>query len=398
MTTTAAARPPLARIVVFFSLLRLVINIGIRMIEPFLPIMAAGMGVDLISISLAVSASNTTSIISPLLAPISERSGRKAGMLLGMVFVLLGLAAMVIWPSFPAFFLFLLLLNLGNNLLSPTTQAYLGDLIPFDKRGLAIAVNEMSWAASFILGMPVVGFLLDRSGWTSPFWMLAGAGLVLLIFLLRLPSDRPVSRPDGHFLSSLGVVFRSPSARAGLVIAGLLGCAIQIPALVFGVWIQSSFHLEAVALGVTSSVIGFSELGGEVAAAVLVDRLGKKRSMAASLVLYILSALLLPLFRGSYFSTLVWLVIFFLTFEFSAVAAMTLMTELLPGARATLMSSFFSIFSLGVAVGSILAPHLYRYGFTVNVLAGAGLNLIALALVFRIKLQPASSQFSIETS
>ena len=354
MTTSAA--PASARQIVLFSLLRMVVNAGLRLVNPFLAIFSAGMGVDIITLSFAISFANLASAFSPLLAPVAERYGRKTGMLLGMSLAVVGTGLLVIWPGYPSFFAFLLLINLGNNILTPTTQAYLGDHVPFARRGLAIAVNEMSWALSFILGMPLIGFLLARAQWYSPFWLLTGLGLLGLVFLLRLPADRPVETHSGSFFSSLGVVIRAPAARAGLLLGAALGCGVEVVALMFGVWMKDSFALSAVALGAASAVIGFAELSGELSAGGLTDRLGKKPSILLGLGVNILTALLLPLFGRSYIGALIWLALFFLSFEFCTIGSMTLMTEVLPEARAALMTCFFSVFSLGVARGPCWRP------------------------------------------
>jgi len=70
-------------------------------------------------------------------------------------------------------------------------QAYVSDQVPYEKRGRLIALMELGWALSFILGMPVVALLIGRFGWRAPFPVLAGIDLVLFILILRIVPNAP---------------------------------------------------------------------------------------------------------------------------------------------------------------------------------------------------------------
>jgi D-alanyl-D-alanine carboxypeptidase/D-alanyl-D-alanine-endopeptidase (penicillin-binding protein 4) len=64
-----------------------------------------------------------------------------------------------------------------------------------------------------------------------------------------------------------------------------------------------------------------------------------------------------------------------------------IMTEILPSARATMMGLVIGAFSLGRAVGALLAPLFYIYGFRVNTFATILFNLIALYALTRIQVK-----------
>jgi predicted MFS family arabinose efflux permease len=50
--------------------------------------------------------------------------------------------------------------------------------VAFARRGLAIGVGEVCWSASTLLGVPLVGVLIDGYGWRAPFLALGLLGLV----------------------------------------------------------------------------------------------------------------------------------------------------------------------------------------------------------------------------
>ncbi len=72
-----------------------------RMVYPFLAIFARGLGVDLTTISYALTARSVVGTVGPFAAAVADRRGRRFGMLFGAVLFMLGAAVVVFWPSFP---------------------------------------------------------------------------------------------------------------------------------------------------------------------------------------------------------------------------------------------------------------------------------------------------------
>jgi predicted MFS family arabinose efflux permease len=133
-------------------------------------------------------------------------------------------------------------------------------------------------------------------------------------------------------------------------------------------------------------IIGFSELSGEGLAAALADRVGKERLTAISFIFNGLWVISLPWLGQTQSGAMVWLFIFYLSFEVGIVSALPVMTEVVPKARATMMALFIAALSLGRAVGDLAAPALYKGGFIVNALVCLGLDLVAVFFLSRIKL------------
>jgi predicted MFS family arabinose efflux permease len=118
----------------------------------------------------------------------------------------------------------------------------------------------------------------------------------------------------------------------------------------------------------------------------VVDRFGKGRTITVGLIINILSAILPFFIGGSVAGALIWLFIFFFSFEVTLVAAIPLMTEILPQARATLMAVFLAASSLGMATGEFLGPRLYTTGgFIANVVAAMLVNLLALIILPKVR-------------
>jgi len=381
------AHKTLLQRIAFFTVLRLTLNTSIRMVYPFLAVFAVALDRDIGAISLALAASMITSAVGPFVAPVADRRGRKVGMLIGMGIFLAGTVSASLFPSYFTFFLAVMAGNLGNNIFLPAMQAYLGDLVPYHKRGLYLAITELSWALSFILLVPLAGLIIANTYWYGPFIALSGLGALMTFLLWKLiPADRPTNPEPLAIFSDIKKVILYPPAVLSILMGTLFVTGNELVNVVFGVWIKDSFGLQIVALSAASVVIGLSELGGEGVSALLTDRLGKERSVALSLLLNSLWVITLPWLGKTTSGAMVWLFFFYLTFEVAIVSTLPLMTEVTPATRATLLSLFVAALSLGRALGDIAAPLLFRGGFIINVLVCVGLNLLSILTLSRIKL------------
>lgn len=352
------------------------------MIYPFLSIFSAGLGVGLGAMSLALTLRSLSGIAGPFLASAADSRGRKTGMLGGILVFTLGSMLMIFWSSYTGFVLSLILTTIGYLVFIPSMQAYLGDRVAYGRRGLAIALTEMGWSLSFIIGVPLVGLLIARQGWLSPFPLFAALGLISLLFFSRiLPNDKQRLQEQTSLGKNLKTVFTSPLALAGLACALLYTMANETINLVFGVWLEGNFGLKITGLSLVALGIGVSELGGEALVGALTDRLGKIRSAAIGLILNCLAILILLLLGRWLSGALLGLMFFYLTFEFTLVSSIPLMSEILPAARATMMAMNISFISLGRALGAILSPFLYNTiqenGILFNAITAILFNLIA---------------------
>jgi predicted MFS family arabinose efflux permease len=364
-------------------IVRLVFNTMHRMIYPFLSYFARGLGVDLNTMSYALTARSLTGFFSPLLASVADSRGRKAGMLFGLLLFSLGGSLVVFWPVYPVFALSLVISTAGYLVFVPSLQSYLGDHVSYAQRGLVMALSELAWSISAIVGVPLVGFLIARQGWLAPFPLLVLLGLLSFGLLMRiLPRDPAISTAQPNLWANLRRVFTYPPALAGLVMVMLYSTANELVTFVYGVWIEDRFALAIASLGAAALGIGLAELGGESLVGALTDRLGKQRSIAIGLLLNCLAALVLVAFGRWLPGALAGLFLFYLTFEFTLVSGIPLMSEILPPVRATLLAAHMALISLGRALGDLLAPRLFTNpwlpGMDVNAWGAILFNLLAL--------------------
>jgi DHA1 family inner membrane transport protein len=365
--------------------LRTVFNTMHRMVYPFLGTFARGLGVDITALSFALTARSLIGGFVPFVASVADQRGRRFGMLAGIALFTLGVALAAVWPSLLALTIALVLALLGKYMFDPAMQAYFGDRVPYQQRGLALAVTEFSWSLSFILGVPAMGFLIARYGWSVPFPVLTVLGLGMFATIWWMAPRRDANHvPARNPWANFGVVLRNSPALIAISIAFWASAANELVNLIFGVWLEDSFGLQIAALAGASAVIGLSELSGESLVAALTDRLGKARALALGLSANAAAAILLPIIGRTEVGALVGLFLFYISFEYMIVSHIPIMTEMAPGARATVMSFNLTGHSLGRALGAFLAPILYGFGFEVVTAGVVVFNMIGLFALSRI--------------
>ncbi len=373
-----------------FTLIRIALNSAYRMVYPFLALFARGLGVDVETFSLVLTGRSLLGLLSPVVAPLADRRGRKVSLLLGLGVYTLSTGAVALFPSLFTFVLALLLTSLGNIIFVPAMQAYLGDAVPYARRGRVLAITELSWSLAFIAGVPLLGWLLSGRGWSAPFGLLAGLGVVCLALIaFFIPNSRPELRRDaeGGAIQPGGLrsVLALPAALATLLMSFSITTGNEVINLMFGVWLEDSFNLRLEALAASTAVLGLAELGGESLTVALVDRLGKGRAIRIGLLANMAACLSLWLLGGSEAGALFSLFLFYLSFEFTMVSCLPLISEVAPGARATLLAVNMMTFSLGRGAGALLGPQLYKLGFGANALAAVAFNLLAFFALRRVK-------------
>ncbi|MDP1715493.1 MAG: MFS transporter [Anaerolineales bacterium] len=372
---------------IIFMFLRTILNTAHRMVYPFLPVFARGLGVDISTMSLLMTARSLLGITSPLFAPMADRRGRRFGMLAGIVIFTLGVSLVAIRPSFWTLALALMLAMVGKYMFDPAMQAYFGDRIPYQQRGTALAVTEVAWSMSFIAGVPVVGFLIDRFGWSAPFPFFTILGLAIFFVIWRIvPGEDPHHELTNNSRDGYRAVLTSVPAMAGISIAMWASAGNELVNIIFGVWLEDSFGLKIIALAGASAVIGISELSGEGLVAFTTDRLGKPLALTIGLVGNALASILLPIIGQTQAGALVGLFLFYITFEYVMVSHIPLMTELVPSARATMLSLNVTGHAVGRALGALLAAFIYQqFGFPLVALTAVVFNVAGLLALRRMQ-------------
>lgn len=370
---------------------RLVLNTARRFAYPFAPVLSRGLGVPLTAITSLIAVNQATSIIGMFFGPVSDLLGYRLMMLAGLGTLAAGMFAGGFLPFYGVILVSFFLAGLGKSVFDPAIQAYVSERVPYNRRGLAIGFLEFSWAGSTLVGIPLLGLLIDRLGWRSPFFTLGGLGLLGIVALrILFPDDGKQTGTRNVSMGFWKIWQRLGKERAAL---GAIGFSFFVSVandnlfVVYGAWLEEAFGLNIVALGLWTSAIGMAELSGESLTAVLADRFGLKRSVILGLSLCSMSYWLLPILGQGLAPAFGSLFLIFLTFEFTVVSFLSLCTELLPGSRATMMAGFLAAAGLGRIVGALIGGPVWLAGgiLATGLVSGTVSGLALVSLVWGLK-------------
>lgn len=378
--------------IIFLS--RTVLNTAYRIIYPFLPTLARGLGIPFDTASQLVALRVLANMTAPVLGPLSDRYGRRRFMEIALVMFVVASALLAGVGTVATAALAFIGYGLAKALFDPAVHAYVGDMVPYAERGRAIGIVEFSWAGAWLLGVPASGFLIERFGWRAPWGVLILLGVVgaWLVHAGLPPADVTNQHTRGnhgiHPIKDMVATWWSLARRRNVVVLLLVGTlltfSIEVPFIVYGAWLEDTFGLQLGALGLASAVVGIAEAAAEFGTAVITDRLGKERSVAVGILGLAGSLMLLPVLPGyGLAAALGGIVLMMLTFEFGLVSLLSLATEVAPDARAALLSFVFTAFSLGRLVGGPLGGWLWKLQPNIAYQAGLGVvcSLVATVLL-----------------
>jgi predicted MFS family arabinose efflux permease len=375
---------------------RLALNMQMRVVYPFLPAISRGLGVPLGTTSLLLTARAVANLSSPLYGALSDRFGRRALLLAGLAILTTGTFFVALAPTFGVVLLAVAFLSLCKAVYDPAILAYLGDTVPYRQRGRWMAILAMMWPASWLIGVPLAGFLIDWVNWRAPFLMIGLLGILALGLTLRNRAIGAAPRTNRQLDQRSGPAGWAPWLRAHLqavprfawlavLVSLLLILASENVYIVYAAWLEDRFGLSLTALGLLSVVISLAEFTAEGISAAWVDRIGKRRAVLAGMILNAGAYLLLPPLASSLAGALLGLFLIYLTFDFSIVSAIPLISELSPETRGTLMATNVAAMAVGRLISSLSAVWLWsRGGLPANTFLSAAAVVLATGILFAL--------------
>lgn len=385
---SAVGKRALVANLIVTGLCRLVLNTARRFAYPFAPEISRGLGVPITHVTAMLAVNQASGVLGLFAGPLADRFGFRTTMLTGLALLSTGMLVAGFAPTPVTVLAALFLSGLAKNIFDPAIQAYVGENVPYRRRGLVIGLIETSWAGSTLIGVPLVGLAIAAYGWQRPFAILGLLGLVgIAAIRLGIPADRPCrSVPVGPRLlaRAWSQLAQSRTARALLLMGFLISMANDALFVIIGAWLEHQFELSVAAIGMGTIVIGLSELSGEFMTVTIADRMGKRRAILLGLVLGSVAYAALPLVSQSLGGALAGLFGLFLSVEFTIVTTFSLATEVLPDRRATMMAGLLAAAGLGRMAGALTGGWLWVYGGLPAVAASAAvLNTVAGIVIAR---------------
>ena len=386
---------------------RFMVDTGVQIFFPFLPIIARGMGISTVIMGQLVSLRSLMGLFSPLFGTMADRRGyrftmRLSLLLVGLGFLMVGVSRSV-WLAAPG----MALMGLGSFSFVPTLQAYLSNRLPYHQRARGLGILEYAWALSGMVGLYLVGQLLNVSGWQMPFFIIGGSLLVASLLYGLLPGvskedDKQTAvtptttlSPRQHIIAFFDLGPHSRSAYATIITSSLLFLGAITIFVSYGTWLFEDYGLSAGSLGQVALVMGIADLLGSVSVSVISDRYGKRQSVLTGAIVACLGFWALPLLQATVVTAVLGLVVARGAFEFAIVANMTLLTEQSPTHRAKTMTLGTAIASISTGVATAISPWLFEQYRLVGiaVVAGTAVFLSILVLLWAVR-EPESAHYT----
>jgi predicted MFS family arabinose efflux permease len=359
-----------ARLIGIALSVRLFLDTSSQLFNPFLAIIAAGLGVNVIVMGALVSLRSAMGLTSPFFGVLAERWGYPIVMRITLLMTASGL--LIVGGSSNLWFaaIGMMVMGIGASAFVPLLQAYLSHQLPYARRGRAMAIVEYSWAFASIIGLFSAGQLIARFGWRAPFFVLA-TGLLIGSFLLAyLPAAQlsPPASPkrknesqrwDKQLRSYLYLGTNRLSAWGSVLTASLHLFAANHILIIHGEWLSRDYGLGAAQLGTVSLMMGGAMWGGSILVSLVSDRLGKRRSVLWGTIASLLAYSALPFFNTSLEAAVASLALSLFCFEFSLVSNIPLISEQLPAQRGKLLTLSSAVGLIGVTIAGLTSPWTY---------------------------------------
>ena len=274
--------------------------------------------------------------------------------------------------------------------LIPLSMAWIGDVIPYERRQPVLARFLIGQILGLSAGVWLGGFSADHLHWRLPFFAIAAvfAAVSLLLFRLnrRLPAHaRALHRVEGAALRRTFGEFRQVLARpwARVVIASV---SLE------GLFLYGAFafiathvhHVHGVSLSLSGSLVMLFGAGGflfALASGVLVQRLGEVRLAASGACLMGLGLLLVALgphwwwaVPGCFLAGLG----FYMMHNTLQINA----TQMAPERRGAAVSAFASCFFIAQSAGVAIAGQLAQRIGTAPVIIGGAVGVVLVGISF----------------
>jgi predicted MFS family arabinose efflux permease len=372
-TRERSLRPAVATLL----FLKLVANTAFRFVYPFLPAIARGLGIDLTQAGALVSVRWASSLATPAVMSFAGRvPGSRRLLIVGLIVFSAG-SIVTAWTGvFAGALIGFALLGLAKPMIDISGQVYVSERVAYEQRARYLGIMEIAWAGGLLIGAPVAGWLIANWSWKAPFWVVGSLGL-LGIGLARLFLEREDAGVMG------AAVPDSPGRQVMLILAtiALFSYAHESVLVTLGGWLEISFGMTLIALGAVGTLIGVSELIGEISMASFTDRIGKRNSLALGIGVSGVALLGLSTVTEQLIPAMAVLFVAGVAIEFGIISAIPLMTELRPRARAQTLSLLIVASGMGRATADLVAPRVFTGGGMVPVVVMAGLVALGSLLI-----------------
>lgn len=213
-------------IVALLAITQFTVILDFMVMSPLGDMLMKSMNISTSQFGFAVSAYAFSAGISGLLtAGFADRFDRKKLLLFFYGGFIVGTLACGLTTSYPMLVAARIVTGLFGGVIGSISLAIMADIFPIEQRGRAMGFIQMGFGASQVLGIPIGLYLANAWEWQSPFLMIVGLALivVLLIVLKMQPLTKHLAmQHDRNAFAHLWHTVSKSNYRIGFVATALL--------------------------------------------------------------------------------------------------------------------------------------------------------------------------------
>ena len=319
--------------------------------------------------------------------------------LLLAIYILFALATLAcsVAPTYESLMLARVGAGMFGGVLGSLTQTIVGDVIPFERRGRAMAIVMSAFSAATVAGVPTSLFLAAQISWHAPFVAIAAVSALIAAgaFVTLPPLAGHIGKQNASALKNMADVMRNRNNQKGFMLSALMMFAGFIVIPYITIYMVSSG-------GLSQQQVPYVYLSGGIATLISARFVGGLTDHVGKLPMFQRTALFasIPILGLTVAASLPWWAIlivstsFFVAMSSRMIPGMAILTSIsAPAQRGTFMAINSAVQSgaMGAAalIGGLIisrdaAGHVQNYWG--NGLLGAATSLVMAWFVTRISL------------
>ncbi len=375
----------------FVGLLTMVVLVGMgeRMAERFLPVYLLALGGGALSVGLLNAMDNLLSALYSFPGGyLADRLGVKRSLLLFNGLAMAGFAVVILVPAWEAVIVGAVFFLSWSAISLPATMGLVGKALPKTKRAMGVSMHSLVRRVPMAMGPLVGGLCVDRWGPVEGIRIAFGVALAMsavaaIVQQKLIPNDAPTAAgalstpPEGNPIRALKAL---PPGLANLLVSDILiRFCEQIPYPFVVIWCMRSIAepVSGFGFGILTTVEMVVAICVYIPVAYFADRGGKKPFVLATFAFFTIFPLVL-MFSHSFWPLVGAFVVRGLK-EFGEPTRKSLILDLAPeGRQAATFGAYYLARDVVVSLGAFSGALLWELGPEVNFLSAFGFGLAGL--------------------
>ncbi len=357
---------------------RIAVDTTNQLFFAFLPIIAAGIGVTPLVLGRLISIRSFAGLCAPFSGAMAERMGYRPILRASLIIAAIGLTTIAFSSNVRLAAVGMFFVGAGLFSFIPLLQAFASEQLSDENRARGMGIIEYGFAISSLVGLFLVGQIIDAFTWRTPLLALAvilvltGLSFGLLptvvkkqlhrkTLTLQPPLPKGENWDEGFTLRSLFNITENREAVWTLIaITSLVIFGAIHTFSAYSTWLFTEHGFRARELGFVALAFGVIDISGSGLVSLRLDQIGRKRALIIGGIIGTVAFTLLPIFAAIALPiALIGLLCCRFAFEFSIVTAIITTSEAAPNQRARATTLSAAVVTVVLAIAGLSGTQSY---------------------------------------